>query len=65
MLRAFLFVFAVSCGLHGEIRVLSVVSSPDFTPGLPGPGGLGTIICSGLTGIDGTITGSGLRCPPR
>ena len=63
MLRSILLVLAVSHGLCGEIRVLSVVSSPDFKPGLPGVGSLGTIICTGLTGIDGTITGSGTPLP--
>ena len=48
---------------HGEIRVLATVDAASFSPGLPGPGSLGTIFCTGLTGIGGVIAATGTPLP--
>lgn len=47
----------------GEIRVFSVVDAASFSPGLPGPGSLGTIFCTGLTGVNGVIAATGTPLP--
>jgi len=41
--------------LRGEIRLLGVTTSAGFAPGLPAPGSLGTIFCTGLIGINGIV----------
>jgi uncharacterized protein (TIGR03437 family) len=47
----------------GEIRVLAVVDAASFSPGLPGPGSLGTIFCTGVTGVSGVIAATGTPLP--
>src|SRR3979411_1335944 len=47
---------------RSEIRVLDVLSAPQTT-GLPAPGSLATIYCTGLEGIQGTLVGSGVPLP--
>lgn len=54
---------ALSPSGYGEIRVLAVVNSPDFSLGLPAPGSLATVFVTGLTGIDGIQVGSGAPLP--
>jgi uncharacterized protein (TIGR03437 family) len=41
--------------LRGEIRISAVVTAAGYVPGLPAPGSLGVIFCSGLTGIQGVV----------
>jgi len=49
--------------LRGDIRILAVTSSANYTPGLPGPGSLATVFCSGLSGIDGVIQAQSTPLP--
>jgi len=44
---------AVVAPLHGAIRVLAVTTAAGFAPGMPRPGSLGSIFCTGLSGETG------------
>jgi uncharacterized protein (TIGR03437 family) len=39
-----------------QIQILSVVNSASYQPGIPEPGGLATIFCTGITGIAGIVS---------
>jgi uncharacterized protein (TIGR03437 family) len=39
-----------------QVRVLAVVNAASYQTGLPEPGGLATIFCTGLAGISGIVT---------
>lgn len=58
-----LLVVAVAPQICGQIRVLAVTSSAGFVRGMPGPGSLATIFCTGLTGINGTLSAQELPLP--
>jgi uncharacterized protein (TIGR03437 family) len=46
-----------------EIMVLALTDAATFTPGLPQVGSLGTIFCTGLTGISGVQTATRYPLP--
>jgi uncharacterized protein (TIGR03437 family) len=48
---------------RGEITILAVTSSPSFAVGLPGPGSLASVFCTGLTGIQGIEVAQGNPLP--
>src|SRR5260370_18862769 len=48
---------------RGEITILAVTSSPTFAAGLPGPGSLASVFCTGLTGIQGVEVAQGTPLP--
>jgi len=53
---------AISVEGRSEIRILQVYSAI-ATPGLPAPGSLATVYCTGIDGIEGTLEGSGVPLP--
>lgn len=60
-LPAFLVVAATH--LCSEIRILSLETAVGFVPGLPSPGSLAIVFCTGLTNISGVIQASGPQLP--
>ena len=48
-----------------QVQVLAVVNAASYQAGLPEPGGLATIFCTGLTGISGSVTPSTQSPLPR
>ena len=63
LLRSLLLAGAVATQLRGEIGVLAVTSSAGGARGLPGPGSLATVYCTGLTGISGIVAAPGSPFP--
>ncbi len=49
--------------LRGEIRILGVEVASGYAPGLPYPGSLATVFCTGLTNITGVIQSEGPQLP--
>lgn len=65
-LAAFAAALAVVVPPHSwgqNIRILAITSGADFSSSWILPGGLGTIFCSGLTGISGTLAAAGFPLP--
>jgi uncharacterized protein (TIGR03437 family) len=64
---ALLLIGVISPHLRGEtgqsIRILAVVSANDFSNSWPVPGGLGTVFCTGLEGVAGTVIAEGFPVP--
>jgi uncharacterized protein (TIGR03437 family) len=54
---------AVALRSRGQIQVLSVTSSANFTPGLLQPGSLATIFCTGLQNISGLVVAQDYPLP--
>lgn len=55
VLRFAFTVAAIACPAPCEIRILAVVSPANYEIGVPGPGSLATIFCTGLTNIGGIV----------
>ena len=49
--------------LGAEIRLIGVASAAGLVPGFPAGGSLASIFCTGLTGIEGIVLGSGTPLP--
>lgn len=50
-------------GLRGEIHLLAVTTATNFTPGLPSPGSLASLFCTGLAGINGVVRATEVPVP--
>lgn len=48
---------------YGQIRDIVAVSAASFEAGIPAKGSLASVLCTGLTGINGTITANQLPLP--
>ena len=48
---------------RAEIRILAVTNAASFQPGLPAPGSLASVFCTGLSGISGVVAANGGSLP--
>src|SRR5262249_1496240 len=62
---AVLLAAAFATQLCGQIHLLGVTTSAGFATGMPGPGSLATIFCTGLTGIHGALGADQVPLPTQ
>jgi uncharacterized protein (TIGR03437 family) len=54
--RAVILCLSLAGTVWAQVQVLAVVNAASYQAGLPEPGALATIFCTGLTGISGIVT---------
>lgn len=56
---------ALPLACNGQIQVLGITSSANFAPGLPKPGSLARIFCTGIQNLAGLVEAQGYPTSAR